>query len=148
MALTPNEELFHQASKNGDLSQMKNILTKFINSKDEYGKTPIHNAADNGDSNMVDYLIVNGAEVNVPDQRGWTPIHFAVYEGHTEVAKCLIEKGATVDAITNGGATPLYVASQNGHNEVAKFLIENGATIDAKAQFDQRGSFTKLLRRS
>ena len=50
MALSPNEELFHQASREGDLSKMKNILKKFINSKDDVGGTPLHNASNNGDT--------------------------------------------------------------------------------------------------
>ena len=65
MALSPNEELFHQASRDGDLSKMKNILKKFINSKDGEGRTPLYNASGNGDTSMANFLISNGAEVNI-----------------------------------------------------------------------------------
>ena len=46
--LSPVEILFHEASKTGDLTQMKNVITKVINSKDDAGKTPLHNAAQKG----------------------------------------------------------------------------------------------------
>ena len=37
--LSPDEIVFHQASKNGDISELKNVFSKIANSKDEDGKT-------------------------------------------------------------------------------------------------------------
>ena len=51
--LSPVEILFHEASKTGDLTQMKNIITKVINSKDDAGKTPLHNAAQKGNFFLI-----------------------------------------------------------------------------------------------
>ena len=132
MALSPNEELFHQASRDGDLSKMKNILKKFINSKGGKGRTPLHNALENGYTSMTNFLISNGAEVNIQDENGQTPLYIASRNGCLESVKHLIENGATIDAKRDNGTTPLYIASQNGHFESVKCLIENGATVDAK----------------
>ena len=132
MALSPKEELFHQASRDGDLSKMKNILKKFINSKGDEGRTPLHNASENGDTCMANFLISNGAEVNISDENGQAPLYIASARGRLESVKCLIENGATVNVKTNRGSTPLYVACHNGHIESVKSLIENGATVDAK----------------
>ena len=39
--LSPDEILVHQACKAGDITQMENIFTKIMNSKDDKGKTPL-----------------------------------------------------------------------------------------------------------
>ena len=80
--LSPIEILFHEASKTGNLTTMKNVITKIINSKDpSLGCTPLHNAAEKGDPSMVKYLMENDADVNVKDVTGWTPLHHAVDKG-------------------------------------------------------------------
>ena len=68
--LSPDEILVHQACKTGDITQMKNIFTKIMNSKDDQGKTPLEHAVVNGDSSMVDFVIANGGEVNVENAQG------------------------------------------------------------------------------
>ena len=127
--LSPVEILVHQACKTGDITQMKNIFIKIMNSKDDQGKTPLEHAVVNGDSSMVDFAIANGGKVNVQIEDGWTPLHCAANLGHAEVAKCLIENGAVVDVVTNkNSSTPLYIASQNGHLETEKsFCTRNDA---------------------
>ena len=63
--LSPDEIVFHQASKYGDISQLKNVFSKIANSKDEDGKTPLINAVERGYLTMIHILIENGADVNV-----------------------------------------------------------------------------------
>ena len=45
-----------------------------VNAKDEYGDTPLHDAAREGDSEAVEILIANGADVNAINNRGKTPL--------------------------------------------------------------------------
>ena len=122
----------NQASRDNDLSKMKKILKKFINSKGGEGRTPLHNASENGDTSMTNFLISNGAEVNISDEKGQTPLFIASARGCLESVKYLIENGATVDGKTNTGCTSLYIASQEGHFELVKYLIEIGANINTK----------------
>ena len=84
---SPDEIILYQASKNGNLTQMKSIFKKITNIKDGRGNTLLHNAAENGDLSMVNYLTSIGAEVNVQAIDDWTPLHCAAEKGHNEVAK-------------------------------------------------------------
>ena len=120
---------------------------------DWYDWTPLHFAAEAGQTDIVEYLIAKGADVNAENIKGETPIQFAADKGHKKVVKLLIEKGADfslhlaarlgdiarvkssiedgadVNTKDIGGDTPLHIAAAKGHEEVVKLLIEKGATI-------------------
>ena len=118
--------LLQQACKSRVINQVKNIFSKITNFKDDEGKTPITNAVENGDSDIVKYLISIGAKLDD------TLLEIAAQKGHTEVAKSLVKNGAIVDAKDKNGNTPLYIASEKGHLEIVKFLIESKAQVNHK----------------
>jgi len=93
--------------------------------------TPIHDAALEGDAELVEILIANGADVDTRDVNGFTPLHLAIQEGNTEVAKVLIANGADVNAraIGDNGSnySPLYLSIILGRRAVESLLIDNGA---------------------
>ena len=62
-------------------------------------------------TSMTNFLISNGAEVNISDENGQTPLYIASRNGCLESVKHLIENGATIDAKRDNGTTPLYIAS-------------------------------------
>ena len=76
--LSPDEIVFHQASKYGDISQLKNVFSKIANSKDEDGKTPLINAVERGYLTMIHFLIENGADVNVQGKTLVDQLHFTM----------------------------------------------------------------------
>jgi ankyrin repeat protein len=92
---------------------------------------PIHEAAVNGDVELLEILIANGADVDVRDVNGYTPLHLAIHEGNTEVAKVLINNGADVNARTIGdngnGLSPLYLSIILGRSAVESLLLDNRA---------------------
>ncbi len=94
--------------------------------------TPLHDAAWNGDVQLVELLLANRADVDARDVRGYTPLHLAILEGHSEVAKVLIANGADVNARTVDDAgedvTPLYLSIILGRRAVESLLLESGAT--------------------
>ena len=49
--------------------------------------TPLHNAAEKGDKELVARLLAKGAAVNAKTDNGLTPLHKAVAAGHTEVVE-------------------------------------------------------------
>jgi len=65
-----------------------------VNCKDNFGNTPLHDAASNGDVEMMEYLIAHGANVNVQYPDGKTPLHRAVYFKRQDAVKCLLDNGA------------------------------------------------------
>ena len=122
-------------------STEKSVVVSLINnteidmdSRDEYGYSPLHWASKKGHTETVLALINNGANVNSEDQYGKAPLHRASENGHTETTLALINKGANVNSEDQYGKTPLHRASENGHTETALALINNEANVNSKGQ--------------
>ena len=107
--------------------------------------TPLDLAAREGDLEMVELLVDNGANVNK-----YKPLHHASKNGHLEIVTYLVEHGANLnepDDIVIGvdGAnlnepdieigvdalSPLHEAVKGGHFDVVEYLVEQGADINA-----------------
>ncbi len=56
--------------------------------------TPLHGAAEFGQSGMVAWLLDNGADIDAPGYEGKTALATAEEGGHTEVANLLRQRGA------------------------------------------------------
>src|SRR5438045_5380015 len=73
-------------------------------------QTPLHIAAEDGNTNNVKRLIREGAVVDASDRWKRTPLHLATEWGHVGVVKDLLASGANVNAVTKLGETPLFFA--------------------------------------
>lgn len=95
---------------------------RMVNSKDKYGETPLHRAAQNVHINIVKLLIESGADVNAQDNIGDTPLHkvardnrrfgdmwHPIGESGIETAKILLENNANKDIKNNSGYTPVEI---------------------------------------
>jgi hypothetical protein len=60
-----------------------------VNTRDEDGLTPLHNAAANGHLDVVKLLLEKGADPAIRSNGGWTPLDIARALGHAEVVKVL-----------------------------------------------------------
>ncbi|XP_078360679.1 uncharacterized protein LOC144645086 isoform X3 [Oculina patagonica] len=102
---------------------------------DDFGFTPLHLAAQNGDNTLV-RAITNHPGVRVDAvtlKAGRTALHIASLEGHVEVASTLISKAtALLHQVDNEGRTSLHLAAANGHRDLLTILIGQGAEIDAQ----------------
>jgi len=63
-----------------------NVSEKY---SDYYVATPIWYAANNGDVEIVKYLLDNGANPTQVNRYGWTPLRQAKFHNHTEVIELL-----------------------------------------------------------
>lgn len=83
----------HKAAKDGDLEKLKSLLdenAELINDRDPMlGYTPLHRAASQGNYEIVQYLLENGADVNPKSKKGETPLKLAVQQDRTDVADLL-----------------------------------------------------------
>ncbi len=65
-----------------------------INTKDDYGDTPLHEAAWSGETETARALISIGADLNAKDYSGRTPVGVAKSREFNETAKALRLAGA------------------------------------------------------
>jgi ankyrin repeat protein len=126
-------EIF-EAARYADPGKVTALLKsnpKLILSKDHDGWTLLHWAAYEGDKNLVQFLLANGADVNAQDfQFRWAPLHYAAEEGHKDVAELLLASKADINLKTKAGATPLHWAV--AHMDVVELLLYNDASVNAK----------------
>ncbi|XP_037540685.1 ankyrin repeat and SAM domain-containing protein 1A [Nematolebias whitei] len=119
-----------------------------VNCVDSTGYTPLHHAALNGHSDIVEALLRNEALTNIADNKGCYPLHLAAWKGDEHIVKLLIHQGPShpklneqssvehkefkrcgpfdpyINAKNNDNETPLHCASQYGHTRVVRLLLE------------------------
>ena len=64
-------------------------------------------AADNNQTDVVRYLLNNGANVNKQNSSGDTALHFAFFSNSTDAMRILLQHGARKDIKNNYGCKPM-----------------------------------------
>lgn len=126
-----------KAIKKNNIDLIRPLIDNHNVNLHKNGTTPLHHASSIGNTEVVQLLIVNGANINAKNNVGSTPLHYASTEGNTEVVNLLIDNGADINVKDHVDTTPLHKASFKGHTEVVKLLIDNGADIHVKDNVDR-----------
>jgi len=124
------------ACDNNDLGQVKSLIDQGapVNGSapgDKYAFTPLTDAADGGNVELLKYLISRGAKPDVADIQGSTPLLHACSTDHTDCALALIEAGANVSQGSSAGRTPLMYAATHGNDQIVAALIAHKVDLDA-----------------
>jgi len=91
--------------------------------------TPLLWAVHYGNVQIVEYLIMNNAKVNL--ETGITPLIVASAGGHFKIVQLLFEKGAAlVNYNSENYGNPLFWAAGNGHLNIVNYLIEKKADVN------------------
>jgi len=132
MACASSQQITKETSEDSN-AKIKTLVDRGgnINERDpKTGKTPLHVAVDNKQTELVKSLIEKGADVNATDNEKYTPLTLAVQSNNKDVVNILIERDADVDARDSSGYTPLLWATYSGNVEIVKILIDGGADVD------------------
>jgi ankyrin repeat protein len=123
--------LISSASK-GHKENAINLLNRGanINSVTIDGISALMYASDNGDLDMVKFLMENKANPNLKPFNGVTALIGAVVQNHFEVAEYLASHGANVDAQDENGVTALHNAAAYNDYDFVDMLIFYRANID------------------
>ena len=105
----------------GDLATLKTLLNQGanINSRNGFGKTSLHLAAQQGYTNMVKELLKRGAFVNPRDRFGMTPLHLAVMQEHANIVKELLKAGAKAEYRNINGRSNAFTMTTNSKTRKA-----------------------------
>lgn len=123
------------AAEFGRLEKVKAVLDKhpdLLESSNRFGETALYGAAVTGMTQVVEFLLSKGANVNASDRFGKTVLMMSADYGHAETARVLIAKGAAVSAMDKAGHTASYfakhcLAPKKACSEVRDVLLQHGA---------------------
>ena len=126
------------ACKDGNLKEVRRLIKEghIVNTRGEYGTTPLIKAARRGHDQVVEELIRAGAHVNVKDKYQQTALYYASWWGHLSVVKTLCAAGADTNVQDQEGVTPLMCAAIRGRDEIVCELIRAGASVNVVTTSD------------
>src|SRR5439155_7592017 len=105
-----------------------------INVKNEYGVTPLSEAAVNGNTAIIEKLLKAGANADSPSADGMTALMIVARGTNIKAAKLLLDHGANVNAAEQQKKqTALIWAAAQNQPEMVKLLIAHGADVNARS---------------
>lgn len=76
-------------------------------------------------------LVHNGADINMCSKYGDTPLCVASYNRHESIVHMLLSYKANINLCRKDGTSPLYLACQNGYYSLIHILLSSGSDINA-----------------
>ncbi|MBU6476081.1 MAG: ankyrin repeat domain-containing protein [Alphaproteobacteria bacterium] len=138
--LNLTHSLMHDLAREGDLLSAEVIFEAGapIDSPNDEGRRPLHEAAASGHADIAAFLLDNGADIEAAVQPfGHTALTLAVQQGHYDVVAYLLKRGASLGCADRlSGAGLLHIAAAKGDAKMAGLLIRAGADVFAE---DKRG---------
>jgi len=109
-------EKFEKIVYDNDLDAFKEEVQKLddINIQNKYGWTLLHVSIRRDRSDMVNYLLDNGADIDMIDGVGWTPLMEAIMDDMPNLVKLLVDRGADKSIANARGVTAQMLAQKFG----------------------------------
>lgn len=133
---------FLQYVRDGDIDKVKVLIEDGVNvnTRGNFGTTPLMFASLRGHEDIVKLLLDKGADVDAKEYYGENALLYASEKGHENIIRILIDAGADIDVDTFN--TPLTNASLKGYENIVRILIEAGADVN---HTDNYGGFSPLI---
>lgn len=125
--------MLHTACLNGHLPVVELLVTEYhspVDLHDHYGNSPLTIAAKNGHSNIVKFLIDQGARANVRNHFKKMAVHEACENGRAEVVDVLLTAWPKLVAVPGPDPDlcfPIHLACISKEPKLVKLLVKKGA---------------------
>lgn len=107
-----------------------------IHQTDDFGRMPLHQAANRSSPALVRILIEQGAPINARMRNGATPLLRATQNPDLNVLKLLVAEGADLQLRNNFGQSVLhYAAWYDFRPDMLRFLLAQGMDIDIRDNY-------------
>jgi hypothetical protein len=119
----------------GDINGVRAILdTKLVSPdvRNNYGNTPLMNAALHDRVDTVRLLLAREANPNLQNDLGLTALHIAAEKGRTDIVKALLAMKADPNLKDYYSNTPLMFAAAGKHFGTVQALLDGGAVREAR----------------
>lgn len=117
----------------GDIQRVRQLIGADTDVNAECSGGPLlYTAISERETEIVQFLVDAGADVNATYDSGYPLLRRAVIWGEIEIMRILVGAGADVNAIDKWGDTLLHTAVDWGEPESVRFLLEAGADVNAK----------------
>lgn len=135
--------LIHGAALGGSIAIIKSVVVENprlnINLIDHWGRSPLHHALSSKPMNIdvVEYLLDQGADVDLQDKHGRTALQHAVCRSDHHyclqpVLGTLLERGGSLRTRDRLGNTLLHHAARFGNVTCMRNLLEVGMDVNAQ----------------
>ena len=127
-----NKELnqLHSGERGSNVTVKLTLPSGFsVDSRNATGRTPLMNAALNGDVQVVKSIMNRRADPSLMDNRGWNALHLAAQGGDTDIISLIHTHLPNIESKTGEGHTPLMVAAFTGKLHAVKWFLEKGAAV-------------------
>lgn len=147
----------HYAAQRGNVKRVRTLLNQGVNvnTRNQYGYTPLHNAADRGRMNVVRELLRRGANFNARTKGGLTPLKIAVDHRKPTIVRMLVNHGAKISIRNRYGRTPLNMiierkrnATANARNNASRSALFSRAATAWRHKVRQTRNRVKAMRNS
>jgi ankyrin repeat protein len=141
------DQLF-TAIENRNIEQVANLINQyneynendntFINTIINYRDTPLSYAIKNNNFEMIEFLLMNGANSNLHDVLQRTPLFHAIQNNNIEVINLLLRYNADINLPNKFGRTALFFFMQFFRNnmtnaeDILNILLTNNANVNLR----------------
>jgi hypothetical protein len=132
-------EQLSRAIEQNNICQFREIFDRILadksfdrNGVDEYGRTLLGIAVEDGRLEIIEILLDRGVDVNSSDYA----LHLAVEYSNLQVVDLLLDRGANIDRVDCNGCTPILLATSDGNEGITVRLIRRSANLNISNYLD------------
>ena len=133
MSAQNNGEQLNDACNTGNFPSVRSLVSSgaSVDYQNKYsGYTPAIHCCRRGHSEILQFILEQGANAELVVSYGWTPLIYAAARNKYECVAVLVRYGVVLDAINKDGWTALWHASRGGYLPIVELLAQSGADIE------------------